>query len=256
MSVEIPAQALARLEAASGDLHLADWQAHTSALADAVEGLSEFYLHVDATTGEHDPAPIYLDERRVVLGLIPLAVEPLVRLLQRQTAFLDRALAEGWTMPPTEETAWVQWHSRLGRYVASLERALAKPREPSEALWREVTAPLLQGLYPTDFDTIGIVNPLVPSKPDVSTVATTAFMVALQTQETSRVQMWLLSWREGVSLWAHQTRAALRTWFEGVVDAATVGAKEGARGVAKVLVVGVVAGGLVWMTWRALDSKR
>ena len=246
----IPREALARLEVAYGKLTLPDWQAHSSALADAVGGLSDFYLHVDATTGAYDSAPIYLDGKRVVFGLIPAAVAPLVRMLQEQTAHLDLALANGWQLPPTEEPAWHHWHDRLSRYVISLERELANPGQPSERLWREVTAPLLQGIYPLDFDVLGIANPLIPSKPDVSTVPTTAFMIALQSQEVGRAQAWLLHWREGVGVWAHGVRTVLRSWFE----AASEGVRSGISTVAKVLTVGALAGGLAWLVWTVAHS--
>ena len=253
MTERIPEQALRRLELAYGHLELPDWQEHASALADAVGSLSEFYLHVDATTGVHEAAPIYLDSKRVVFGVIPAAVAPLVRLLQEQTAHLDLALANGWQLPPTEEPAWHHWHDRLARYVNSLERELAQsdPQKPSERLWREVTAPLIQGIYPLDFDMLGIANPLIPSKPDVSTVPTTAFMVALQSQEVGRLQAWLLRWREGVGMWAHTTREALRSWFEAAGD----GAREGLRGVAKVVTIGLVAGGTAWVIWKVASTR-
>ncbi len=253
MTEPIPEQALGRLEVAYGKLALPDWQEHASALADGVGGLSDFFLHVDAGTGVFDPAPIYLDPGRVVFGLIPSAVAPLVRLLQQQTSHLDLALANGWQLPPTEEPAWTHWHDRLARYVASLEQELAaNPHAPSERLWREVTAPLIQGIYPADFDTLGIANPLVPSKPDVSTVPTTAFMVALQSQEVTRLQAWLLRWREGVGTWAHDTREMLRGWFQAAGD----GVRDGFWTVAKVLTIGVLAGGLVWAIARAPAKRR
>lgn len=251
MTIEIPEQALGRLDIAYGKLALPDWQEHASALADAVGGLSEFYLHVDAQTGVHDSAPIYLDSNRVVFGLVPAAVAPLVRMLQEQTSHLDLALANGWQLPPTEEPAWDHWHDRLARYVNSLERELAHPNQPSERLWREVTAPLIQGIYPADFDTLGIANPLVPSKPDVSTVPTTAFMVALQSQEVGRVQAWLLRWREGVGLWAYTLRETLRSWFQAIGD----GARAGLWGAAKVVTFGVVAGGVAWVIWKVATTS-
>ena len=250
MTSPVPEQALARLDLAFGTLQLPDWQAHASALADAIAALSDFYLHVDVTTGAYDPAPIYLDRSRVVFGLIPEAVAPLVRLLQRQTQMLDLALQNGWRLPPTEEPAWAHWHNRLGRYVSALERALVSPRIPSEALWRDVTAPLLQGLYPADFDVLGIANPGVASKPDAASVPTTAFMVALQTQETSRVQTWLLRWREDTGIWGHEMREMLRGWFE----AAKLAVRQGVSTTAKVLVIGAAVGGLGWFTWKALRS--
>lgn len=251
MSHPIPEQALGRLDVAYGKLALPDWHEHASALADAVGGLSDFYLHVDATTGAFDRAPIYLDRTRVVFGVIPAAVAPLVRMLQEQTTHLDLALANGWQLPPTEEPGWNHWHDRLARYVASLERELAQPNQPSERLWREVTAPLIQGIYPADFDTLGIANPLIPSKPDVSTVPTTAFMVALQSQEVSRVQAWLLRWREGVGLWAYTLRETLRAWFQAIED----GGRAGLWSTARIVTAGVVAGGVAWVIWKVASTS-
>ena len=201
--------AMTQLQIAYGQLLLPDWQEHSAAIATATDALTQLYLHVDASTGAHHQAAIYLDTSRVVLGLIPRAVEPLLVLLERQTALLDMALEHGWPMPPAEAPAWAHWHERLARYRASLDRALASPTTPSEALWDEVTAPLLQGIYPADFAALGITNPKVPSKPDVTTVPTTAFMVALQAQELSGVQTWLLSWREGLSSWRAEMEQAL-----------------------------------------------
>ena len=243
------ARAVEQLELAYGSLTLPDWHQHTVALADAVGGLSEFFLHVDATTGAHEPQPIYLDTTRVVFGLIPAAVAPLVRMMQRQTAALDLALDNGWQLPPTEEPAWRHWHDRLARYVRSLERELANPTEPSERLWREVTAPLIQGIYPLDFDVLGIGNPLSPSKPDIATVPTTAFMVALQSQEVDRLQGWLLRWRENVGVWIHETRAAI----DMILKAAAEGTRSGFHRAAKVLTLGVVAGGLAWTMWKVAN---
>jgi hypothetical protein len=251
MTNPVPGQALGRLDIAYGKLALPDWYEHASALADAVGGLSDFYLHVDAKTGVYESAQIHLDPKRVVFGLIPAAVAPLVRMLQEQTSHLDLALANGWQLPPTEEPAWNHWHDRLARYVSSLERELANPNQPSERLWREVTAPLIQGIYPVDFDTIGIANPLVPSKPDVSTVPTTAFMVALQSQEVGRVQAWLLRWREDVGLWAYNLREMLRSWFQAVAD----GARAGFWTTAKVVTVGVLASGMAWVIWKVASTS-
>lgn len=204
------AEALSQLQLAYGLMMLPNWQQHAAAIPAAVHGLTQFFLHVDATTGEHHEAPIYLEQDRVVYGLLPAAVAPLVRLLQRQTLRLDAALAQGFSMPDTEAPAWAHWHDRLAAYVDVLEQELAAaPLAPSERLWREVTAPLLQGNYPAHFGELGIVNPAVPSKSDVTTVPTTAFMVALQTQEVSGLQDWLLAWRGDLTSWLDETKQAL-----------------------------------------------
>jgi len=252
MSVLQLTVALRQVELAYGKLSLPDWQQHSAALAEAVGGLVDLYLHVDARTGAYDPAPIYLDRQRVVLGLIPRAVEPLVRLLEAQTRFLDRALENGWRLPDTEASAWHDWHGRLARYIQTLERARSADDKPSEELWREVTAPLLQGLYPADFAKLGIVNPSVPSKPDVATVPSTAFMVALQSDEVGPLQSWLLSWREGIGTWMYDAKAAIKA----VLNAAVEGATQGARKVARGFVMVALAGGLAFVGVRALRNHQ
>ena len=244
------AVALRRVELAYGKLTLPDWQQHASALADAVEALVDLYLHVDAKTGQYHEEPIYLDPQRVVLGLIPKAVEPLVRLMVKQTQLLDTAIENGWRIPDTEVDAWAHWHERLDRYIFALERHRPLFDQPSEDLWNEVTAPLLQGRYPADFDKLGIVNPKVPSKPDVATVPTTAFMVALQTDEVGLIQSWLLSWREGIGTWMYEAKAAITSLFA----AAGKGVREGARKVARGLTVAVLTGGVLFLGWQAVSS--
>lgn len=233
------AAAAQQLRLAYGQLLLPDWQDHSAAIPAAVEALTQLYLHVDATTGDYDPRPIYLDLSRVVLGMMPRAVDPLVKLLELQTKLLDMALERGWTLPPAEAPAWAHWHDRLARYRASLDRALAKPTTPSEALWDEVTSPLLQGLYPADFASLGIANPSSPSKPDVSTVPTTAFMVALQAQETDGLQTWLLTWREAIGDWFGQMEQALSELSTRIQKARSQ-AKRGLRWLGLGLAVGVV----------------
>ena len=233
------AGATRQLQLAYGQLLLPDWQDHSAAIPAAVDGLTQLYLHVDATNGAYDPRRIYLDTTRVVLGMMPRAVEPLVKLLELQTKLLDMALERGWSMPPAEAPAWAHWHGRLARYRASLDRALATPTTPSEVLWDEVTSPLLQGLYPPDFTTLGIANPASPSKPDVSTVPTTAFMVALQAQETDSVQTWLLTWREAIGDWFGQMEQALSELSARIQDARTQ-TKRGLRWLGFGLAIGVV----------------
>jgi len=126
--------------------------------------------------------------------------------------------------------------------VAALERALVKPDEPSEQLWLEVTKPLIQGLYPPNFGAFGIVNPAVPSKPDATTVPTTAFMVALQSQEVSATQAWLLRWREDAAMWLRETRDALALYFQRAVAATR-------RGTKRVLGIVAVTAALVGALW-------
>jgi hypothetical protein len=248
-SIQIAA-ALRQVELAYGQLTLPDWQQHAFALADAIRGLSDVYMHIDAKTGQYESEPIYLDPQRTVLGLIPRAVEPLVRLLATQTQVLDSAIADGWRIPDTEVPAWAHWHDRLARYVAVLEKHRSALDQPSEQLWREVTAPLLQGIYPADFAKLGIVNPNVPSKPDVGTVPTTAFMVALETDEVGVIQAWLLSWREGIGTWMYEAKAAITS----VLAAAGEGVREGTRKVARGLTVAVLTGGALFIGWQALQS--
>jgi hypothetical protein len=252
MSAPSLEHALLRLKLAYGALSLPDWQAHAAAVADAVQALTDLLLHVDAHTGRYHLEPIYLDTERVVLGMIPAAVAPLLRLLERQTAMLDLAIDNGWLLPPAEAPAWAHWHERLRHYVAALEHELGKPQTPSEFLWRQVTAPLIQGIYPASFDKLGIANPKVPSRPDVATVPTTAFMVALQSQEVDRVQTWLLRWREDLGQWVHDTREAIRSVFA----AAGEGVRSGVRRAAGVLTVVAVLGGLTWAGVSLASSHR
>lgn len=244
--------ALQQVQLAYGKLSLPDWQQHASAVADAVEGLAQLYMHVDAKTGQYHDEPIYLDPKRVVLGLIPRAVEPLVKLLSVQTRFLDTALENGWRMPDNEAPAWAKWHDRLARYRTALELERGAMDKPSERLWRSVTAPLLQGIYPADFGALGIVNPLVPSKPDVATVPTTAFMVALQTDEVGPLQSWLLSWRESIGTWLYEAREAITSVFSALAE----GAQEGARKIGRGVVMGALVLGLGFVGWQVVSSNK
>jgi hypothetical protein len=249
MSDERLRQALEKLALAEGGLALADWQDHPAAVGDAVEALSDFFMHVDVLTGEYDPAPIYLDTSRVVFGLIPAAVEPLVRLLQQQTAELDLALEDDLRLSEHDEPRWRRWHDRLTRYVVRLEAELAHPLQPSERLWREVTAPLLQGIYPADFDQLGIINPTRRSKPDVTTVMTTAWLAAMHTQQVSRFQAWLLRWHDAITTWTYETKLALRAVIEALREGVREGVRSGAKRAARPLMWGLVAGGITWAVW-------
>lgn len=205
------AEALKQIEIAGGSLLFPDWEQHAAAIPAMVEALSRFYLHTEAPTGVFDPGPIYLDRSRKVWGLYPAALEPLLDLLARQTERLEVAVAEG-QLGLASATTLARWKQRLAIYRVALDQAVATTGRdaPSDALWTNVTAPLMQGIYPPSFGAAGIINPLAPSKPDVTTVPTEIFVVALGDELVDDVQLWLVDWAESVDAWKDSTIAAVK----------------------------------------------
>lgn len=239
------AEALRQLEIAAGSMLSPVWEAHAEAIPKAVDGLSQFYLHT-TVDGHFSAEPIYLNPAKQVWGLVPAALEPLLDLLERQTERLSVAVAEG-RLGDASALTLKRWSQRLSFYRTSLDSLPAY--EPSEVLWTNVTAPLLQGLYPQSFATMGIINPAVASKPDVTTVPTELFVVALGDSLVDNVQVWLTDWTESVQAWKEQMVSAIENTLAEVGGAV----KEGARVGAWILGAGVVLGG-GWLLWRALKK--
>lgn len=243
------ALALEQLAAAAGDLDTpATFEDHAAQIPVAVEALSRFYLHIDAQTGKYDAAPIYLDKSRIVFGLLPGAIAPLLDLLSVQT---DR-LAALPQLPQLSVLPFKRWQQRLAHYRAVVTQELALGAyKPSERLFDKVTKPLMQGLYGPEFASMGIVNPDVPSKPDVTTVATETFVVALESQLVSDTQKWLLGWTNAVNEW--------RSAMSGAISAAMaeLGERVEAAVTRTALWIGgglLLAGGLWW--WWSANQQR
>lgn len=216
--------ALQQLTIAAGFLNTVVWEWHAIAIPKAVEGLSQFYLHTEAT-GRYDPAPIYLDRDRRPLGLYPAAVEPLLDFLAKQTERLEAAVTDG-KLGPASVPTLEHWKQRLAYYREHLDQAVAATgaTAPSEDLWRHVTAPLIQGLYPAEFKGMGISDPSIPSKPDVTTVPTEIFVVLLGNSLVTDAQAWLLDWSDSVRAWRDQMIAALKRVLGDAAEAAGDGA--------------------------------
>lgn len=220
--------ALAALDRAAGSFNAPDWDDHAKAVPDAVAALSALYMHTDALTGESSvckpgddpcPTPFYLDRTRVVFGLVPITMAPLLELLEEQTLrLMDWQLSTG-KMPASSQIAMARWGERLAYYKAELAAAMAEgPTKPSERLWTNVTAPLLQGIYTPMFKDMGIVNPAVRSKPDVVTPAVETFVVALGQDLVGPVQQWLLGWGDQLDAFRQRMADAIQALVDNAGD--------------------------------------
>lgn len=248
-------EGLRQLGIAAGSLTMPNWEQHDQAIVAALDGLSRFYLHTDAATGLYDPAPIYLDRSRVVYGLIPSLVEPLIRFLVRESDRFDTWVKESDELPALEVVDWGRWMQRLRYYEKVTEEELAKGADqPSERLWTHVTAPLLQGLYPADkraeFLAWGIQDPSVPSKPDVTTLPTEVFVTALHRELVDDVQEWLLAWSDAVKDFFQAVELALTRFVTKVGDAArSVG-----WSIAKAVLIGAAVLGGGYVVYRLVNE--
>lgn len=232
--------ALLSLMTAIGNMRVVDQETHDDAIVATVVGLSAFYLHTDAVTGQYHEDPIYLDRSRVVFGLLPGAVAPLIVLLERRSAEVGRAASRG-ELPASERLVWRHWTERLALYRAVLDAVVTESGldAPSDRLWTHVTAPLLQGLYPADVDwqKLGISDPSTPQKPDVVTLATTAFVTALDYELVDNIQRWLLEWDATIDAYGEAVRDWLVSFYEVVADLAD-DLKKGAFSVGRVILIG------------------
>lgn len=248
--------ALSKVTAAAGSLIHYDPQAGAVALVEAVGGLSDVYLHIDAATGEYDPGPIWQDPDRVLLADLPVTVAPLVALVADQTARVDAAIGGGdWTMPASEVAAWQRWKTRLVHYQAVLAEEKAKgPTVASKRLYREVSGPLVSGVYPAGWEPFGIHS--THGVPDAVRVAITVHQIALQHQLVSPFHQWLADswmgeWSSSLQRWSSDVGNAIRKAFERLGDAAATGIAT----VGKVLVGGAVAFALVWWIRRSTANN-
>lgn len=241
------AQALKQLDTAAGSLVHANWDHHSSAIAQATEALGRVYLHIDATTGEFDAGPIWQDPSRVLFGDLPATVAPLVELLERQTAQIeasmadDKFLSEPHILPPAELAAWGRWKARLLHYRAVLDEESANGKfTKSLRLYDEVTGPLVSGVYPAGWEPFGIFARY--GKPDATTPATTVFMMALQYELVSPFHRWVADWGSDVSAFVDAMKRSVTEVFEALGE----GAVEGAQNVGRWIFGGLLIAGAVW----------
>jgi hypothetical protein len=241
------ALALAQLDSAAGSLLHADWDHHSSAIAEATEALGHVYLHIDAVTGEFDAGPIWKDPSRVLLGDLPATVAPLVELLERQTAQIEASTAdksifsEPHILPPAEVAAWGRWKARLQHYRAVLDEEFAKGEfTKSVRLYAEVTGPLVSGVYPSSWEQFGIFAHY--GKPDATTPATTVFMMALQYDLVSPFHRWVADWGSDVSAFVE----AMKRKVTEVIAALGEGAVEGVQTAGRWIFGGLLLAGAIW----------
>lgn len=218
-------RAVIELDRAAGGLNLVDQDQHDQGIVGAVDALNRFFLHIDATSGEYDPAPIYLDRSRVVFGLLPGAVEPLISFLERRSNAFTAWANESGDLPDTERHVWEGWIARLNHYRAIVDQVIASTgrNTPSELLFFQVVAPLVQGIYPTgpgapDWVAMGISDPAIKQKPDVVTLPTTIFVTALHLALVDNLQLWLLEWSSSVQTWVDDVTRWLDDLYRDVQD--------------------------------------
>lgn len=241
------AHALVQLDIAAGSLLHADWDHHSSAIAQATEALGQVYLHIDAVTGEFDARPIWQDPSRVLFGDLPATVAPLVELLERQTAQIEastadaKALNEPHILPPAEVAAWGRWKARLQHYRAVLDEETAKGElTTSSRLFEQVTGPLVSGVYPAGWEPFGIFSRY--GKADATTPATTVFMMALQYELVSPFHRWVADWGSDLSAFVD----ALKRKATDAIRALGEGAIEGAQTAGRWIFGGLLLAGAIW----------
>lgn len=248
-------KAIVSLRRADGSKHEADDTTHTDALLAAIGKLSDFYLGIDIQGKIYDLSTTspYADESIDVLGTVPAFVRPLVDFLRDAGQTLRQAINSGdWAATTTVGDELPDFLERVALYQKILGEEEAKgPTTPSERLYRYVSAPLLQGRYPSDLDYPGIVPQVDPSQhkvPDVATIPILTYQVALFNSLTSPVSRLMSKLDHPITLMQQGIESAIKDLWGKAADTAS----RGFRGL-----LWVAAGlGVLWAGWRIYKAAK
>jgi hypothetical protein len=231
----------------AGSARMPDFADHNFALLSGIESIRTALVRAQLDGSivaqledpQHPGAQIWppIDRDALGTGSVPIVAGALLVWLEAVTAQLGTI-----TIPPEDANVWADWKSRLQTYRATVTEFSGAPRESSDAVWREVTLPILMGWFWQPMPGVVFVagaEPPVQKPPDIVTLFGLWWRARWYAANVTAVDQILAGWDTALTGGRKKLESAM----------GQIGAVIG-RG-AKIAIGVIVAIGLAWAFWQS-----